>query len=64
MFVCIQFSYEYDYVRDYNDPSVDNIYGPFPTLEAAEEFRSKHKYPEDCDCFLLQSPKKVLDNDP
>ena len=56
MFVCIQFSYEYDYVRDSYEQSVSDVYGPFPTLEVAEEFRSKHKYPEDCDCYLLISP--------
>lgn len=59
MFVCIEFSYEYDYLRDSNDRRVDNVYGPFPSLEAAEEFRSKHKYLEDCDCYLLQSPEEA-----
>lgn len=58
MFVCIQFSYEYDYIRDSHEQSVDNVYGPFTTLEKAEEFRSKHTYPEDCDCFLLISPEE------
>ena len=55
MFVCIQFSYDYDAWNHVSRKYVDNVYGPFPSLEAAEEFRSKHKYPEDCDCFLLQS---------
>lgn len=58
MFVCIKFSYDYDYIRDSDEQSVSSVYGPFPTFEAAEEFRSKRKYPEDCDCFLLQSPDK------
>lgn len=56
MFVCIEFSYEYNYIGDSHETSVSNVYGPFPSLEAAEEFRSKHKYPQDCDCYLLISP--------
>ena len=59
MFVCIEHGFERCPWTDELDEVVRNVYGPFPTLEAAEEFRSKHKYPEDCDCFLLQSPKEA-----
>ena len=56
MFVYIEFRKDYDAWDDVSREYVDNVYGPFPTLEAAEEFRSKHKNKADCDCYLLQSP--------
>jgi hypothetical protein len=63
MFVCIEFREEYDSAtadcfRGAFTKYVDNVYGPFPTLEAAEKFRLNHESPEDCDCFLLQSPEE------
>ena len=56
MFICIEFGEEYDKWDDVFYKYVNNVYGPFPDLEAAEEFRSKHKNKADCDCYLLQSP--------
>ena len=56
MFVCIEHGFELCPWTDELDEVVRNVYGPFPTLEAAEEFRSKHKNKADCDCYLLQSP--------
>ena len=57
MFVAIEFSYEYNYNNDSLESSVSNVYGPFKTLEEAEEFRKTHKNKEDVDCFLLISPE-------
>ena len=52
MFVCIEIDEIFN--------TVNNVYGPFPALEAAEEFRSKRKNKADYECYLLQSPEEIV----
>ena len=50
MFVCIEF---------WPDNSVNTVYGPFSTLEEAEEFRKKQKSPVLFEPYLFVSPTEA-----